>query len=168
MAKIADCALGQGGLAVALKRIIVLCSVSMLMGGCSNLMRGSGQYASLPAVSTIGRVPDVVIPGTPIAQRSSQHGRGTDPLVVLQRTASAKADHKNAQVPIQNERAASVNQPRTTARSPSAAEPTSTASIHNGDKSAAQHPAESYDRDVAMDRLVKGGQTAAKPICTGC
>ncbi|WP_280525349.1 hypothetical protein [Methylobacterium oxalidis] len=29
-------------------------------------------------------------------------------------------------------------------------------------------PAPSYDRDARMSRLLQAGETAAKPICSGC
>jgi hypothetical protein len=118
---------------------------------------GPGRYASLPRANSADRVADVVIPGTVTTRPPSQRGLGTDPLAVLQRSVSAKSDQQNLRVDTQTERPLSSGQ-----------EPTSTASVHALDKRAVRYPTESYDREANMNRLVKGGEKAAKPICTGC
>ena len=79
---------------MALKPMILLCSVSLLMGGCAHGVQGPGRYASLPRGERASEVADVVIPGTVTARWSRQQGRGTDPITVLQHSVDTKADHK--------------------------------------------------------------------------
>jgi hypothetical protein len=159
---------------MVLKRVIVVCSITMLMGGCSHLLRGPEQYASLSPVRRTDRaggtdrIADVVIPGTLTTRSLSQHGGGIDPLAVLQRRVSAKADQESLRVDKLTERPLAANPSQKAARLPNAPEPTSTASLHTLNGDSARYPTENYDREATMDRLVKGGQEAAKPICTGC
>jgi hypothetical protein len=159
---------------MVLKRVIVICSISMLMGGCSHLLIGPGHYASLPPVSGPERVGDtpriseVVIPGTLTTQPSSAPGRGVNPLAVLQRSVSVKADQESLRVGKPTERHLLTNRSEKAGLSPSTLEPTSTASLQALDKGAAQYPTENYDREATMNRLMKGGQEAAKSICNGC
>jgi hypothetical protein len=153
---------------MVLKRVIVVCSISMLMGGCSHLFREPGQYASLPPVAGADRFADVVIPGTLTTQPSSTRGRGVDPLVVLRQSVSVKADRESLRVDRLTERPLLTNSSAKAAQPPIAPEPTSTASLQALDKGATPYPSQNYDRQATMDRLVKGGQEAAKPVCSGC
>jgi len=142
---------------MALKPMILLCSVSLLMGGCAHGVQGPGRYASLPRGERASEVADVVIPGTVTARWSRQQGRGTDPITVLQHSVGTKADHKNLRVGTRTERSLSGGP-----------EPIRTASIPALGAGDVRSPGERYDREANMNRLVKGGEAAAKPICSGC
>lgn len=159
---------------MVLTRVITFCSISMLIGGCSHLLREPAQYASIPSTSITDKVggtimgADVVIPGTSTIRSFSQRGRSIDPLSVLQRSASAYVDREKLRMDKLTERPSPFDPSQKAARFQSTLEPTSTASLHTLDKGAIRYPSENYDRQATMNRLVKGGQDAAKPICIGC
>ena len=143
---------------MVLKRIVILCTLSMLMGGCSELFRAPVRYASLPPARLTGKIPDVVIPGTLLARPSGRYISTVDPSAELRRTASTKVDQSN----LANSRAQKTTQQSTRP------EPESTASFDNSDDHASRGATDHHGNPANMDRLVKAGQAAAKPICSRC
>jgi hypothetical protein len=141
-----------------LKRMVILCSLSTLMGGCSEFFKAPVRYASLLPTRLTSKIPDVVIPGTLLARSSGRYISAVDPSAELQRTASEKVDHANRA----NSRA------QTTTRKAIRLEPESTASLDNSSNHASRRATDNHGNPANMDRLVKAGQAAAKPICSGC
>src|SRR3954452_15001313 len=83
---------------MALKRMIVICSASMLMGGCSHLLSGAAQYTALSLATEADRLDDVVTPGTLTTRASSRRGSGVDPGAALQQSVRARAGWESLQL----------------------------------------------------------------------
>lgn len=163
------------------KRIAVLGTVCLLMGGCSQPMNVPTTYSSLPIAAAAeptvtvsddpqASLPPVVVPGQMRASALSQVRPGVDPNAVLQASAAARA----AWVPL---KPADLTLPAAvTSRSApprgngAAGDPSSTASVFASVGTAVpQRPgAESYDREAVMDSLVREGRRDARPICDRC
>lgn len=152
-----------------LKRIAPACSILICMGGCSNLLTAPTHYSSLPVAPSVAGVPDadvapVDVPGRLLISRSRKHGGYVEPLAALQRSSSARLGWEEPR----SNREAGRAQGRYKAIP--VAEPSSTASLSEAHKSNARGLGGSgtYNRETTMNRLVKGGKDAARPICNGC
>lgn len=156
------------GVGMILKRLIVLCSVSLLTSGCSHMFRGPGQYASLRTSSRTDRATDVVIPGTLTAEVSGQRGRSVDPLTVLQHSTAASVNQQNLQPSGAIKPALAIDRSQRAAGLSATLEPTSTASLRTAEGTGPRSSTENYDRIATMNRILKRGQDVAQTICTAC
>jgi hypothetical protein len=153
---------------MALKPMVALCSVLLLTGGCSQLIRAPERYASLAPVRPLGKIDDVVIPGTMLKRPSSRHSRAVDPDVELRHSPSLTAEQAALSVEASAIAESANNRPPRNADRTAMPEPDSTASLDNSNRGTTRRNSESRFNPAIMDRLVKAGQAAAKPICTGC
>lgn len=159
-------------------RAIVSCVLLLSTGGCSQLFREPTQYASLPQAEGVS-MRRVEAPDSGGAdgeasrhmQRSrSGSGVGVDPHTALERSIHARTTWKRLE-PTDLTKPPAIVSARgrlpTLAGSP---DPTATNSLPSAQKpsTAAHTNSDNYDREATMNRLVKGGEEAAKPICKGC
>jgi hypothetical protein len=169
------------------KRIATFGLVLLAVGGCSGLQLGSTAYSSLPPAAMPGAgassavisaapfrqdaaLAPVVIPGTLLTPQASNSRRGVNPTAMLEATGRARsfselphsANYSKAPaLAIRSHGSIGSDVTETGATSATGA---STTSQRN---STAIDP-QNYNREAEMDRLVKGGRDAAKPICSGC
>lgn len=165
------------------KRIAALGAVLLTVSACSRLPTAPTAYSALPPVTlsnaaaplATSAVPaeidvalaQVVIPGTLKRSVAESGTRGVNPTTVLEasmRTHMAwellrPADLLKPPALVARSVAADVAETGATSvtKDPGTSKPTSVAAV-----------ALIYDREATMDRLVKGGQDAAKAICSGC
>lgn len=171
------------GTAMMVKRTATFGLVLLAMGGCSRLPLGSNAYSSLPpagihtaetpsvadSAAPLGRdvaLAPVVIPGTLLTLRANDGRRGVNPTAALEAPGRGhlltqpvhSGDHSQA---------ALVNRPRKLIDGDVKATGSTVASAPS-ERDRPVINTQDYNREVVMDRLVKGGSAAAKPICSGC
>ena len=140
---------------MTVKRIAAVGAVLLAVSACSRVRMRPAAYSSLPpatmhnkgaaltpapAISAAGNVfaPPVIIPGTVKKPQAGSGQGGVNPTAVLEASM----------------------------RSHMAWEPLRSADLPKPPAAAVAMLA--YNREATMDRLVKAGRDAAKPICSGC
>jgi hypothetical protein len=166
------------------KRIVAFGAVLLLTSACSRLPIGPTSYSSLPAVEAVSlpaqpvalqavpaemsaALPPTAIPGTLKAPSAESVSRGVNPSAVLE--ASMRAHRAWGAL-----HPGELLKPRALATRSVGADVAETGATSAAGDPATGKPASAvtatlaYDREAAMDRLVKGGRDAAKAICSGC
>lgn len=175
---------------MTLKRIGTLAAVLLTSSACSYVPMGPTAYSALPSSTATGLQPvavqgagsaaqpaegdfalgPVVIPGMPRRQEADIGRNGLNPAAVLDDSARTRMGWKALHPEDLQERSVLASR---SARSIGADGVTMSAAS-NARAAAADRPPASveapanYDREAAMSALLKGGQDAARHICSGC
>lgn len=161
------------------KRIAALGLVLLSMGGCSRLQLGSTAYSSLPSAgipsipnsaAPLGRdaaLAPVVIPGTLLTPQVNNGRRGVNPTAALEASELGHSLTQPMHSVDYSQTTALANRPHHATGVDVTATGSTGAPVPN-ERDQAATDRQDYNREAAMDRLVKGGREAAKPICSGC
>lgn len=152
-------------------RLIMSCTLLLFVSGCAQLLKGPAQYASLPETDVSDQSPSLsATPRRVEPSRARRQEAGINPSAALQQSIDERAKWKRL-APADLTSHQSVLSARDQ-KTPSleTQDPASTNSLKN--KKETDNPAagtsNDYDREATMNRLVKGGQDAARAICNRC
>jgi hypothetical protein len=152
---------------MTLKRGALGCSILICLGGCSHLLSAPTQYSSLPLAPPSASLADatpVDVPGRLLFSPSRTRGANLEPFAALQRSSSDRLERDDSR----SDEVSAQTQSRHKAGS--AVEPSYTASVPDalGSSVRRQGASGNYNRETTMNRLVRDGKVAARPICSGC
>lgn len=152
-------------------RLTLGCTLLLFVSGCAQLLKGPAQYASLPETDVSDQ--SLSLTATPRRVEPSRARRqeaGINPSAALQQSIDERAKWKRL-APADLTSHQSVLSRRDQKTPPlEKRDPTSTNSLKTAKEtdSPAAEKSNDYDREATMNRLVKGGQDAARAICNRC